>query len=75
MVKNFNIVGVYWGAYAQRKPQVLVDSLVSLLDWYAEGKLKPHISQTYPLEKASAALNFLSSRKSTGKVVLTIQNG
>jgi NADPH2:quinone reductase len=75
MVKNFNIVGVYWGAYAQRKPQVLADSLAILLDWYAAGKLKPHISQTYPLEKASAALNFLSSRKSTGKVVLTIQNG
>ncbi|HRQ40750.1 MAG TPA: NADPH:quinone oxidoreductase family protein [Chloroflexota bacterium] len=73
LVKNMSVVGVYWGGYASRQPQVITDSLRTLLAWYAEGKIRPHISQTYPLEQAAAALNSLIHRQSTGKVVLTIQ--
>ena len=40
--------------------------------WYAEGKLKPHISMRFPLEKGADAMNALLSRKATGKVVLTM---
>ena len=71
LVKNFSVVGVYWGAYMKRDPGVLTDSLAVLLDWYTEGKLQPHVSQTYPLEAAAEAMNTLIKRQSTGKVVLT----
>ncbi len=71
LVKNFSVVGFYWGGYLRRKPKVVTDSLAILLNWYAEGKLKPHISQTFPMGQAAKALNLLSGRKSTGKVVLT----
>jgi NADPH2:quinone reductase len=40
--------------------------------WYAEGKLKPHISATFPLERAADALTLMAQRKVTGKVVLTV---
>lgn len=73
LVKNMSVVGVYWGGYSARQPRVITDSLRTLLTWYAEGKIRPHISQTYPLEQAAAALNSLINRQSTGKVVLTIQ--
>ena len=36
----------------------------------AEGKIKPHIWATYPLEKAADALNALAGRKVAGKVIL-----
>jgi NADPH:quinone reductase len=42
------------------------------LKWYGEGKLKPHISMRFPLEKGADAMNALLSRKTTGKVVLTV---
>lgn len=71
LVKNISIVGVFWGAYAGRNPKVLTGSLLTLLEWHAEGKLKPHISATYPLEKAADALFALINRQSTGKVVIT----
>jgi len=71
LVKNFSVVGVYWGAYAERQPQVITDSMATLMGWYVEGKLKPHISKTYPLEQVATALNFLIERKSTGRVILT----
>ena len=46
--------------------------LQELLTWFAEGKLKPHISASYPLEQAAQALNDMMERKVMGKVVLVM---
>lgn len=70
LVKNISVVGVYWGAYAQKDPSIMTNSLRTLLGWYKHGTLKPHISAVYPLEKASDALTALMNRQSTGKIVL-----
>ena len=70
LVKNCSVVGVYWGAYGQRNPKVLMGSLKQLMMWHAEGKLKPHVSQIYPLAQVAGAFNDLTERRSTGKVVL-----
>ncbi len=72
LVKNCSIVGLYWGAYARNNPQVLLGSLQQLMAWFDEGKLKPHVSQTYALEEVGAAMDSLLTRKSMGKVVLTM---
>ena len=70
LVKNFSVVGVYWGRYAKQNPQVLTDSLATLLGWYAMGKLKPHVTQTFALTETPAALRTLMDRKALGKVVV-----
>lgn len=70
LVKNSSIVGVYWGAYTQRDPNVLIESLGTLLTWYSEGKLKPYVSQTYPLAQTPDALSALLNRQSKGKLVI-----
>ncbi len=72
LVKNLTILGLYWGGYARLRPSVLTDSFTQLFNWYAEGKLKPHVSHAVPLEQANEAIELLRSRKSTGKVVVTI---
>lgn len=72
LVKNIDVIGVYWGAYAGFAPQVLAGSLATLMGWYAEGGLHPHISHTLPLERAAEGFELLRSRKSTGKVVITM---
>jgi len=72
LVKNLDVIGYYWGGYLKFAPKVLHDSLDTLLEWYAAGELHPHISHTLPLEQANEALELLRSRKSTGKVVVTI---
>ncbi len=43
-----------------------------IFQWVAEGKLKPHISASYPLEQAAQALNDMMERKVMGKVVLVM---
>lgn len=72
LVKNITVIGLYWGAYLDFRPEVLTDSLATLLCWYAEGSLRPHISTVLPLSRAAEGLELLRSRKSTGKIVVTI---
>ena len=44
-----------------------------LFDLYAAGKVKPRISARFPLEQGAEALQLLEARKSTGKVLVTMQ--
>ncbi|MFA7432219.1 MAG: NADPH:quinone oxidoreductase family protein [Gemmobacter sp.] len=70
LVKNLTVIGLYWGGYAGFRPEVLGESLATLLGWYAGGGLAPHVSHRLPLERAAEALALLRERKSTGKVVV-----
>ncbi|MEL6582847.1 MAG: NADPH:quinone oxidoreductase family protein [Pseudomonadota bacterium] len=72
LVKNIDVIGFYWGAYATLNPGALVKSLQTLFAWYSEGKVKPHVSHEVPLTEASTALELLTSRAATGKVVVTV---
>ncbi|WP_316014231.1 NADPH:quinone oxidoreductase family protein [Roseobacter sp. HKCCA0434] len=72
LVKNLTVIGLYWGAYQKFRPDVLMNSGQQLFTWYMEGKLKPHVSHEVPLDRAAEALDLLTSRKATGKVVVTI---
>lgn len=72
LVKNLSVLGVYWGGYLQFRPDVVTGSLATLMDWYCNGRLKPHVSHVLALEAAAEGLELLRSRASTGKVVITI---
>lgn len=72
LVKNLNIMGYYWGGYNVFRPEVIRDSMKTLIGWYEAGKLKPHVSHALPLEQAGEAYDLLRTRKSTGKVVVTM---
>lgn len=72
LVKNLTVMGLYWGGYLGFKPQVIKDSLTTLFEWHAAGRITPHISHVVPLEDTTDAMELLRSRKSTGKVVVTM---
>lgn len=72
LVKNLSVLGLYWGGYLAFRPEVLTGSLKQLLAWHAEGRLHPHVSHVLPLDRAGEGLDLLRSRKSTGKVVITM---
>jgi NADPH2:quinone reductase len=71
LLKGCSIVGVYWGDFARREPGQFAEQFRVLGNWYAQGHLKPHISGTFPLERAAEALRLMAERKVTGKIVLT----
>jgi NADPH2:quinone reductase len=70
LVKNYSLIGLHWGLYFERDPSVLRDAQDAISKLYAEGKISPLVSETYPLVDAKSALDALASRKTTGKVVL-----
>ncbi|WP_299295308.1 NADPH:quinone oxidoreductase family protein [uncultured Tateyamaria sp.] len=72
LVKNLHVLGFYWGGYMRVNPKVLTDSFEQLFAWYAQGKLKPHVSHVLPLADANAGLDLLRTRKATGKVVIQV---
>jgi len=75
LVKNLAALGIYWGSYRRKQPQLVEASFRQLFSWYREGKLKPLISNRFDLAEAATALELLTSRRATGKVVLTTGRG
>lgn len=70
LLKGAAVLGVFWGAFAQRQPEDNAANFKQLFAWYAEGKLKPLVSQTYPLAEAGAAIEKLGQRQAVGKLVV-----
>lgn len=73
LVKNVDVIGLNWPAYAELNPRVMTESFHILMQWYLEGAIQPHVSAIYPLDQAASALNEVVTRKSTGKVVLMVE--
>ncbi len=72
LLKGCAIVGVFWGDFSRREPARFAESIMQLGRWFADGKLKPHVSATFPLERAADALTLMAARAVKGKVVLTV---
>lgn len=74
LVKNVDVLGFYWGGYANFKPEIFRQSFKELAKMVARGDLNPHVSHEIALEDAPRALELLASRKSTGKVVIKVRD-
>jgi NADPH:quinone reductase len=73
LLKGSSLVGVFWGSFTRYEAKKSQHNLMELLGLLMQGKLKPLISATYPLERAADALNDIMQRKVTGKVVLVTE--
>jgi len=72
LLKSCDIAGVFWGAAVARDPAAHQRNVKELMDLYAAGKIKPYVSERFPLAKAADAITHLASRKAMGKVVVTM---
>ena len=68
LVKNYSVIGVLIGRTNATASGRCWDELLAL---YEEGAVKPVISHRFPMEEAAQAMDLLSSRKATGKIVLS----
>lgn len=74
LLKNAGAIGFYWGSYRRHDPARVRACLEQLLRWCAEGRIRPHASDVLPLARAREALELLMARRSTGKVVLRMDD-
>ena len=73
LLKSCSIVGVFWGAAVARDPKAHAQNVRELMELYAAGKIRPHVSERFPLARAGDAIAHLASRKAMGKVVVTTE--
>ena len=73
LLKEISVVGVAWGAFAQRDRAANRAYFDDLFRWYEEGALRPLVSRRLPLSDAPAALEGFQSRSVVGKQVLTVE--
>lgn len=71
LLKGASIVGVFWGEFVNRQLFEFIRDLGEMFALIEQGKLKPHVSKTYPLEQGAQALQDLLDRKVIGKVLIT----
>lgn len=73
LLKGADVVGVFWGGFTQKEPEVNIQNTLELLELYADGKIKPHISEHFALDDAPKAIAHLAARKAKGKVVVMME--
>ena len=71
LVKEFSVVGVFWGAFTRAEPDEYKLNMIELFDWYQKGFLKPLIEESHPLSQAAEVLEKILARGAKGKIILT----
>ena len=72
LLKGCEIVGVFWGEFTQRFPKVHAANVAELMALYLGGKIKPAVTERFPLARGGEAIGRLGSRAARGKIVVTM---
>lgn len=71
MNDNRAVMGVNLG-HLWNETALLRAQLEKLVGYYRDGRIRPTVGRTFPLEQAGAAHAYIQSRQNVGKVVLTV---
>ena len=71
LLKGCSIVGVFWGRFTMEETEVHLANIDTLWHWFDEGKIKPVITDLFPIEEYEGAYAAMMERRAKGKVILT----
>ena len=72
LLKSCSIVGVFWGTSTVMEPDIHKQNVVELFQLLNEGKLKPAVTDCFPLTEYAKGFACLSERRARGKVILKV---
>jgi NADPH:quinone reductase len=72
LLKSCQVVGVFWGEFVARFPERNAINVAELMQWYVEGKIRPAVTERFPLARGGEAIARLAERSARGKIVVTI---
>jgi len=72
LLKSCQIVGVFWGEFTARYPALHAANVAALMTMYLEGRIKPAVTERFPLARGGEAIARLGAREARGKVVVMI---
>ena len=72
LVKEFSLVGVFWGTFTRKEPEVFANNMKELIEWHQKGLVSVAIDRTFPLAQTADALEYVMSRQVKGKVAVVL---
>ncbi|MGI5120143.1 NADPH:quinone oxidoreductase family protein [Marinactinospora thermotolerans] len=69
LIKNYSLVGLHWGLYRDRAPQVIAECHEQLADLAERGLVKPLVSETLPLDRLADGVQRLADGSTIGRLV------
>ena len=72
LVKEFRLVGVFWGTFTQKEPAVFAENMQQLFKWYEKGSVSVNVDKTFPLKDTAEALAYVMNRQVKGKVSIVL---
>ncbi len=72
LVKNYGVLGLHWGLYQERDPDLVAHAHAELMRLFADGAIDPVIDHVVPFDRAPEALTALASGATVGRVVIDI---
>jgi NADPH2:quinone reductase len=69
LVKNYSIVGLHWGLYQSKNPQLIRDCHAQLTKMVADGAIRPLVSERLGFDEVPAGLQRLADGGTVGRVV------
>jgi NADPH:quinone reductase len=73
LLKGASVVGALLGGALRNDPERYRAMLDELATMWADGRLKPHVSKTYPLAEAAQAIRDVAERRAVGRIVVAVQ--
>jgi len=70
LLKQISLTGVLWGAFARANPIENAMNIATLMGWFSDGALRPHISARLPFDRFQDGLNDVMNGQARGKVVI-----
>ena len=70
LLKNYAIVGVFAGTWAEKFPEQAMRANGVLAQWLAEGRIRPYVGRVLPLERVNEAMRAVADRTAQGRIVL-----
>ncbi|WP_073945916.1 NADPH:quinone oxidoreductase family protein [Streptomyces kebangsaanensis] len=70
LVKNYAILGLHWGLYTTKNPELVRHCHERLTELAARGAIKPLVSERVPLDGAAAAVQRVADGVTTGRIAV-----
>jgi NADPH2:quinone reductase len=74
LLKEASIIGVWWGTWLKRHPDLHRRNLEELMAWITDGTLDPKVSEAFAFDDYAAAFRRIAERKACGKVILRLRD-
>ncbi|MGI9234032.1 MAG: NADPH:quinone oxidoreductase family protein [Woeseiaceae bacterium] len=71
LLKEASIIGVWWGTWASKNPELQIQNMMDMAKLVAEGTLTPRVTESYALDDYVNAFKAITERRALGKVILT----